>query len=503
MHRSFSRASVTLALFGMAAGAATAQPFAYVANNHNNDVSGYSVDAATGALTAVTGSPFSTGSESEPTSVAATRSGKFVYVARYFERSIDAFSVNATNGALTLIQGSPFTNGSDYPYGLAISPSGKFLYAANTPGNSISAFSIGATGALTAVAGSPFAAGTGTISVALTPSGKYLYASNSTGDSVSAFSVNSDGSLTSVTGSPYTAGKYPVVLAVSPSGKFLYVPNGDSCDISAFSIDSTTGALTAVSGSPFPTRCVSGTGPQAVAVAPSAQFLYAAGGEVTSSTSDVFGFSIDTATGALKAISGSPFPAGEYSAFVAVSSSGKILYSADSLGGKIFGYLINASTGALTPVAGSPFTNAGFPESIALVNPAAKTCGAQNVSAEATLAPGPFTEQSHGSGLWNETLTISNGVTPITGPLSVVLTGLPSSTNILSGSYAAVSITYCFSTEGNYVVPIDALLPPANDGTLLPGEEIPVPFVFQVTQGGSPAQPTAYKALLIAGKLTR
>ncbi|MGO4882069.1 MAG: hypothetical protein ACLP59_14750 [Bryobacteraceae bacterium] len=31
----------------------------------------------------------------------------------------------------------------------------------------------------------------------------------------------------------------------------------------------------------------------------------------------------------------------------------------------------------------------------------------------------------------------------------------------------------CFSAAGNYVVPIDSLIPPANDDILLPGEGFP------------------------------
>ena len=132
-----------------------------------------------------------------------------------------------------------------------------------------------------------------------------------------------------------------------------------------------------------------------------------------------------------------------------------------------------------------------------------KSCGALDVSAEATLTPGPYTRQSRTSDLWNETLTITNGVTPIPGPLSVVLLGLPSSTTTLSGTYPGLTTTYCYSVAGDYVVPIDALLPPVNDDTLLPGEVLSVPFVFQATQGGAPVKPTGYKAKLISGTLNK
>ncbi len=43
---------------------------------------------------------------------------------------------------------------------MAIDPSGHFLYAVNFNSNDVSAYTVSATGALTPVAGSPFAVGT-------------------------------------------------------------------------------------------------------------------------------------------------------------------------------------------------------------------------------------------------------------------------------------------------------------------------------------------------------
>jgi|HubBroStandDraft_1064217.scaffolds.fasta_scaffold00079_47 6-phosphogluconolactonase len=473
------------------------QPFAYVTSGSSNTVYGYTIDSVTGALTEIAGSPFPTGNE--PITVVATPSGKFVYVTNYIDSTISAYSLNGRSGVLTPLGGPPFATGPN-PFSIDISPSGKFLYTANdnyygggTPG--VSAFQInGVTGALTPVNGSPFAAGTEPISLAFTPSGRYLYVSDPGTGTIFAFTVNSDGSLTQVTGSPYPAGSYPFNLAVTPSGKFLYVPNSDSGNISAYSINSTTGALAPISGSPF----VTGGSPPSVAVTPSGEFLYVAGG----SSNEVFAFRINRATGALTPVLGSPFPAGDYPYDITVSSSGQFVYATDVDGGQVSGYSINASTGALAPLEDSPFTVGSSPYSIAFANPAVKACGALNVSAEATLAPGPYTRQSRGSELWNETLTITNGVTPISGPLSVVLENLPSSTTTLSGTYPGLTTTYCFSAAGNYVVPIDSLIPPANDDTLLPGEALSVPFVFATT-GGSGVEPTHYKPLLISGTLDK
>jgi DNA-binding beta-propeller fold protein YncE len=53
-----------------------------------------------------------------------------------------------------------------------------------------------------------------------------------------------------VTGSPFSAGSTPYELAIDPSGKYLYVAIGGADRIAGFSIDSATGALTPVPGSP-------------------------------------------------------------------------------------------------------------------------------------------------------------------------------------------------------------------------------------------------------------
>ncbi len=81
---------------------------------------------------------------------------------------------HAADGTLTPVAGSPFSAGSG-PGCMAPDPEGKFLYVANfnfgAPGSSnISAYTIDAgTGALTPIAGSPFAAGGAPSSIVIGP----------------------------------------------------------------------------------------------------------------------------------------------------------------------------------------------------------------------------------------------------------------------------------------------------------------------------------------------
>ena len=137
--------------------------------------------------------------------------------------------------------------------------------------------------------------------------------------------------------------------------------------ISAFAIDSVTGALTVVPGSPFPTApaLISGQVPGAnsVTVDPARKFLYAA----INQGNDISGYSINASTGALTPISGSPFSSGSVPMTVRVDPTGRYAYATNAYSNDISAYSIDSGTGALTPIAGSPFSSGGsFPSGLAI-----------------------------------------------------------------------------------------------------------------------------------------
>ncbi len=139
----------------------------------------------------------------------------------------------------------------------------------------------------------------------------------------------------------------------SQSGGFAYVANCGSLgcgggvgpgNVSAYTIDGTTGALTPVAGSPFPT----GLGPQGVTVDPSGRFLYVA----NLASSNVSAYTIDPATGALTEVAGSPFAAGTAPRTVAIDPAGQFAYVANVNSNNVSAYTIDATSGALTAVPG-------------------------------------------------------------------------------------------------------------------------------------------------------
>jgi len=83
--------------------------FAYSINGSNN-ISGYTIDASSGALTPLPGSPFA--AELGPFSVTVDPSGRFAYVANANSNNISGYTIDASTGVLTPLPGSPFAAGS-------------------------------------------------------------------------------------------------------------------------------------------------------------------------------------------------------------------------------------------------------------------------------------------------------------------------------------------------------------------------------------------------------
>jgi 6-phosphogluconolactonase (cycloisomerase 2 family) len=294
--------------------------FVYQANA--NEVSIFEVDSNSGVVQAT---PNPVAGAQIPGGIVAT-SKNFLYVteAEGTEGLVYAYEVNTSTGDLTPVMGSPFNTGiAQPPQGMAVDPAGKFLYITEPNINQVAAFAIGANGALTAVAGSPFDTNdTRPTAATIDPSGHHLYVSNqaSSQGTVSAFSIDgSTGALTPIAGSPFptSANGAPSQLSMDPTGKYLYVPLSGGTAVFGFSIDS-TGALTPIAGSPFAV----GSQPNSVIVDPAGKFLYSADFQ----GSDVSVLSLDVATGALTPVSGSPVAVANNPFQVSMNSSGTLLF---------------------------------------------------------------------------------------------------------------------------------------------------------------------------------
>jgi 6-phosphogluconolactonase len=145
---------------------------------------------------------------------AITPSGKFGYSTQSVDsNNITGYAINATTGALTLVGNFPAQH---YPAAIAIDPLGKFAYAL---GDDISAYTVDAnTGALTPISGSPFPINAGVAYAAydnllIDPTGQFLYVTNrvpsttttAPGATIAAFKIDRNtGALTPLEGSPFS-----------------------------------------------------------------------------------------------------------------------------------------------------------------------------------------------------------------------------------------------------------------------------------------------------------
>ena len=169
--------------------------FAYVTNEYTQPpqypswpsiLYEYTIDPATGNLGHVTTTTAGLTPTSIPTSIAIDPSGKFAYVTNSGSNDISMYTINATTGALTSL--GPIATGAN-PTSMAVDPTGKFAYVANFGSNDISMYSIDtATGILSSLG--PIAAATSPSSVAVDPSGKFAYVANYGSNDVSMYSIN-------------------------------------------------------------------------------------------------------------------------------------------------------------------------------------------------------------------------------------------------------------------------------------------------------------------------
>jgi len=157
----------SLAISTGAKAVAYAPKFAYATNQGTDNISEYAIDSATGALTAVGGSPIS--DSNGPQLITATPSGAFVYTGNA-NKTISEYKVNAATGALTLVSGSPIS-GFGSVKGLAVDPAGSYLLVLDSTKQLLSSFTINsATGTLSFLSSSSVPSATSQ-AVALDPTG--------------------------------------------------------------------------------------------------------------------------------------------------------------------------------------------------------------------------------------------------------------------------------------------------------------------------------------------
>jgi 6-phosphogluconolactonase (cycloisomerase 2 family) len=239
---------------------------AFALNSGSSNISGFTADLTSGALTAATGSPFATATAGSAPAAAANvtfgigsaPSQTYEYVASQVANNVSEYTV--TGGALALFGSVAAGTKPSAVVGQAIATNYQgadiefpYVYVANQGSNTISVYQgIPLSGAIAAY-GSPVATGNGPTSMVIINE-TLLYVANGDDNTVSAYSIDT-APLSGTTGMPtplgitVATGTHPVAVTVADviGELYLYVVNSQSNDVYVYLVtDTATGALTLV-----------------------------------------------------------------------------------------------------------------------------------------------------------------------------------------------------------------------------------------------------------------
>ena len=349
----------------------TTGDWVYVSNATagSTDVAAY--DIGSGALTAISGSPFDLGFA--PVALNVSPSNGFLYAATpagATNPGIYAWSINSTTGALTKANsGNVLVN--IQVASMDISPDGNYLFAVDVAATALTEYKITtSTGLLQLVTTFPIPVSTcspisspvvnQSCTVRVGPSGDFVVASLGTAGTIiypytSASGITSTSSTTIPSGSTQNnpTGDFSVAL---DKNNFAYIAR--TAALAVYSID-TSGNATLKSTQTFDSSVI----PRSVTLGTSYNYVYTA----NIGKGDISGYGIGT-TGALTTIAGQPFAAPANVSAIGAERQGKYMVAVGydgSSGVQLFS--INSTTGALTLVTSAGTgTSSDFPALLAL-----------------------------------------------------------------------------------------------------------------------------------------
>jgi 6-phosphogluconolactonase len=298
---------------------------------------------------------------------------------------------------------------------------GDYIYVANSNNTYLAGFGLSSAGALSVLNNSPYNNGVAAQSVTVTPANTFLYAGTTNG--IFVYLINSDGSLTVQNSGAATAQDIVATsMQVDSTGGYLLAA-GVATSIGAqaiaiYQINTTTGLLTALTGSPLALYTGKATTativtPNDVLITPNNSYVYVSLGSLgvqvltlgtggalstgsavtvlpplsTSTSPSDYGLASDPLSaflfvaeintglrvfsigsgGALNEVTGSPYAVGTGPTGVTLDTTGSYVYVANKGSNNISGFLLTAASGKLTAIAGSPFSSGGVLP-IAMVN---------------------------------------------------------------------------------------------------------------------------------------
>ena len=305
----------------------------YVANQGNNSVVHFSV-ADSGTLT----QKESITSTNTPVYLAVNSSNTYLYVISYLPTSAANTATLAEYPLSNGVIGSPtatvtlnlsavnsaFTSDTLIPTGVTVLANNSAVFvtavdkSAYNPGGTttsnanpgwIFGYSIGSSGALTAVAGSPYQAGVKPSALTPEPTSRFIYVTDYASNQLIGYTVLSTNVLSFMFNGPFRTGNEPTAIVIDPRGIYMYVTNSLDSSLSEYSIALPTGTPSTIVNAASGSGNGTDTDPVSITVEPSlGRFVYTANRLGNS----ISGFRLNPDTGALSVTQATPYPTGAY-----------------------------------------------------------------------------------------------------------------------------------------------------------------------------------------------
>ena len=265
---------------------------------------------------------------------------------------INQYTVDYQSGAIVQI-GTPIAAGVN-PVASVAAPNATTIYVVNQGDSTVQQFAVGSDGLLTAKNTYPTTGNTPT-AIAIDSAGKFLFVTckyqgtNTSGaGALSVFAIGTDNSLGSAVN--INIGNNPVAVATANFNPTVYVVDQDPTTpaVLAFAENTTSGALTPVTGTTASTGFAAGVQPSAIAEDPTGRFVYV----TDQAANQLIGYVVQNGGGLQPMVNG-PFATGLFPLAVLVDPRGKFVYVADYNARSISAYTLNTSTGTPSAVAGT------------------------------------------------------------------------------------------------------------------------------------------------------
>jgi 6-phosphogluconolactonase (cycloisomerase 2 family) len=370
---------------GTGGGGGSVTPAAFAYNIvQTGTVNGIVYDNTHATLTNISGFSAPLVPTSDPSSELVTAQKNFLYGIFPVSNSLYAWSIDATTGDLTALVGSPYTVGSLDGMivnatgvnltSVVVNPSGTMLFVGEGVTGQILSYLIGTDGVLTPGATASTLGTVAPWNLAIDGLGKFLYVSEGiegNGGHVAAYAINQGTGALTLVEPPFPFNIWE--LQGEPTGTFMIGISGNSQAITGITDNSihvfaiqpsgaTAGALSEVVGSPFATTY----SPANIAVQPSianGSFVYSFSLSATA-YNPIEGFALNATTGVLTPITGSPFSGITASPWGQFDQSGDFLFVYGNLAAsapELSVLNVATGTGALTqPASTLPLATGGY-----------------------------------------------------------------------------------------------------------------------------------------------